>query len=86
MEASVASRPSKLLAVEAVASLLEAPEAVAPPAAAPDIIPSPRPLPKLKRPKKRSEPTGGVLDGGVFFTPLKTAKPLPRSKVKSTFR
>ena len=85
LEASVASRPSKLLAVEAVASLLEAPEAVAPPAPAPD-IPSPRPLPKLKRPKKRSEPTGGVLDGGVFFTPLKTAKPLPRSKVKSTFR
>jgi hypothetical protein len=84
LEASVASRPSKLLAVEAVASLLEAPEAVAPPAPAPD-IPSPRPLPKLKRPK-RSEPTGGVLDGGVFFTPLKTAKPLPRSKVKSTFR
>ena len=85
LEASVASRQSKLLAVEAVASLLEAPEAVAPPAPAPD-IPSPRPLPKLKRPKKRSEPTGGVLDGGVFFTPLKTAKPLPRSKVKSTFR
>jgi hypothetical protein len=87
LEASVASRPSKLLAVEAVASLLEAPEAVAPPVPAPetsDIIPSPRPLPKLKR-KKRSEPTGGVLDGGVFFTPL-TAKPLPRSKVKSTFR
>ena len=56
LEASVASRPSKLLAVEAVASLLEAPEAVAPPAPAPeapDIIPSPRPLPKLKRPKKR---------------------------------
>ena len=85
LEASVASRPSKLLAVEAVASLLEAPEAVAPPAPAPE-VPSPRPLPKLKRPKKRSEPTGGVLDGGVFFTPLKTAKPLPRSKVKSTFR
>ena len=89
LEASVASRPSKLLAVEAVASLLEAPEAAAPPTPAPeapDVIPSPRPLPKLKRPKKRSEPTGGVLDGGVFFTPLKTAKPLPRSKVKSTFR
>ena len=34
--ASVASRPSKLLAVEAVASLLEAPEAVAPPAPAPE--------------------------------------------------
>ena len=88
LEASVASRPSKLLAVEAVASLLEAPEAIAPPVPAPeapDIIPSPRPLPKLKRPK-RSEPTGGVLDGGFFFTPLKTAKPLPRSKVKSTFR
>jgi len=84
LEASVASRPSKLLAVEAVASLLEAPEAVAPPAPAPE-VPSPRPLPKLKK-KKRSEPTGGVLDGGVFFTPLKTAKPLPRSKVKSTFR
>ena len=87
LEASVASRPSALLAPEAVASLL-APESVAPPAPAPeapDIIPSPRPLPKLKRPK-RSEPTGGVLDGGVYFTPLKTAKPLPRSKVKSTFR
>ena len=83
LEASVASRPSKLLAVEAVASLLEAPEAVAPPPPAPRApdVPSPRPLPKLKRPK-RSEPTGGVLDGGVFFTPLKTAKPLPRSKVK----
>ena len=89
LEASVASRPSKLLAVEAVASLLEAPEAVAPPAPAPE-VPSPRPLPKLKRPK-RSEPTGGVLDGGVFFTPLQTqnhrgrrlkaaAFPLPANK------
>ena len=81
MEATVASRASALAQLSM--------EAAAPPAPAPEADPfilSERPLPKLKRAAKRSGPSESVINNGVFFTVLNTAKPLPPSKGKSTFR